>query len=147
MKNSSHRSLGCMLVVFCLFAFSPLDTHTLTIHINGLSPNQGQVIMSVFNSEDTFMKVPLLSKTESVNSQGSATLHIDQLKSGFYAISVFYDEDSDGELKTGLFGIPKELVGFSNNAKGSFGPPSFDKAAFELSESKSINITLGKAKD
>ena len=147
MKISPFYGLGYVLVVFCIFAFSPLDTHTLTININGLSPSHGQVVVTVFNSEDTFMKVPLLSKTKAVNSQGRVTLHIDQLKSGFYAISVFYDEDNDGELKTGFLGIPKELVGFSNNAKGSFGPPSFDKAAFKLSESKSINITLGKAKD
>ncbi|MCW5516694.1 DUF2141 domain-containing protein [Muriicola sp. Z0-33] len=147
MKNNALYGLACKLFVFCTFAFSPIDTHTLTIHIKGLSPNHGQVVVTLFNSEDTFMKVPLLSKTEAVKSQSSVTLSIDQLNSGIYAISVFYDEDKDGELKTGFFGIPKELVGFSNNAKGSFGPPSFEKAAFQLSDSKSISITLGKAKD
>ncbi|MBT8186024.1 MAG: DUF2141 domain-containing protein [Eudoraea sp.] len=147
MKNSTRFSLGCALLIFGSFAFSPVDNHTLTIYIKGLSPNQGQVIATLFNSEDTFMKVPLFSKSEPVNSQGKVTIEIDQLKRGTYAISVFYDEDNDGELKTGFLGIPKELVGFSNNAKGRLGPPSFEKAAFELSESKSITITLGKAKD
>jgi uncharacterized protein (DUF2141 family) len=30
-----------------------------------------------------------------------------------------------------FFGIPQEGYGFSNNARGSMGPPAFDKAAFQ----------------
>ena len=29
-------------------------------------------------------------------------------------------------------GIPKEQFGFSNNARGTFGPPSFESASFTL---------------
>ena len=36
------------------------------------------------------------------------------------------------KLDTNFFGIPKEQFGFSNNAKGRFGPPSFESASFEL---------------
>jgi hypothetical protein len=32
---------------------------------------------------------------------------------------------------TNFFGIPEEGYGFSNNARGSMGPPAFDKAAFQ----------------
>ncbi|MFN7603100.1 MAG: DUF2141 domain-containing protein [Bacteroidota bacterium] len=31
-------------------------------------------------------------------------------------------------------GIPKEGYGFSNNVMGSFGPPSFEKAKFKLTD-------------
>ena len=30
--------------------------------------------------------------------------------------------------------IPKEGYGFSNNAKGTFGPPAFEKTIFEINE-------------
>lgn len=49
---------------------------------------------------------------------------------GTYAISVFHDEDSDGELDTGLFGIPTEGWGTSRNASGTLGPPSWADARF-----------------
>ncbi|MBK7861864.1 MAG: DUF2141 domain-containing protein [Archangiaceae bacterium] len=49
---------------------------------------------------------------------------------GTYAISVFHDEDGDGVLKTNFVGAPKEPLGFSNDARGSFGPPKFDDAKF-----------------
>ena len=55
-------------------------------------------------------------------------------------MSVYYDKDSDGKLNTGLFGIPTELVGFSNQARSLFGPPSFKKASFPISNDHSIDI-------
>lgn len=43
-------------------------------------------------------------------------------------------------------GISKEFVGFSNNVKGLFGPPEFDRMAFKVSSQTYITIMLGKAK-
>ena len=36
-------------------------------------------------------------------------------------------------LDTGFLGIPTEDYGFSNDAKGTFGPASFDDSKFEMS--------------
>jgi uncharacterized protein (DUF2141 family) len=52
---------------------------------------------------------------------------------GTYAVSVFHDENSNGKLDTNLMGIPREGVGASNGARGHFGPPKFDDAAFHFS--------------
>jgi hypothetical protein len=41
-----------------------------------------------------------------------------------------HDENMGDELNTGLFGIPKEGYGTSNNVKGVFGPPTFERAKF-----------------
>ena len=41
-----------------------------------------------------------------------------------------------------MFGIPSEDYGFSNNAKGTFGPPKYDDAKFNLIENKVIKINL-----
>ncbi len=49
---------------------------------------------------------------------------------GTYAISAFHDENGNGELDTGLFGIPSEGWGTSRNARGSMGPPSWADARF-----------------
>jgi uncharacterized protein (DUF2141 family) len=40
--------------------------------------------------------------------------------------------NSNNKLDTYFFGLPKEKYGFSRNAKGFIGPPSFKKAKFTL---------------
>jgi len=47
---------------------------------------------------------------------------------GQYAIKVFHDENANGELDINFLGIPKESYGFSNHARGRFGPPPFAEA-------------------
>ncbi len=54
------------------------------------------------------------------------------LAPGRYAIAAFHDADSDGVLNTNAIGIPTEGYGFSRDASGTFGPPSFDAAALEI---------------
>ena len=41
-----------------------------------------------------------------------------------------------------MFGIPTEDYGFSNDAKGNFGPASFDDSSFELDDNKTIEINV-----
>jgi uncharacterized protein (DUF2141 family) len=50
---------------------------------------------------------------------------------GTYAVACFHDENGNGKLDTGLFGIPKEGVCASNGATGTLGPPSFNDAKFD----------------
>jgi uncharacterized protein (DUF2141 family) len=56
---------------------------------------------------------------------------------------VFHDENSNGKLDTNLLGIPREGVSASNNAKGHFGPPKFDAAAFNFGGGRlDLRITI-----
>jgi uncharacterized protein (DUF2141 family) len=55
---------------------------------------------------------------------------------------LYVDSNKNEKLDTNFFGIPKEQFGFSNNAKGRFGPPSFESASFELDALKEISINL-----
>ena len=89
----------------------------------------------------------MIREIQPINGEGNFTFQVDGLVTGTYSVSVIYDEDSDGEMDTGLFRIPKELVSFSNNAKGTFGPPGFDKTSFELNSDKEMTRQLTKAKD
>ena len=57
------------------------------------------------------------------------TFRFEGLKAGRYAVAMYHDVDGDESLDTNMLGIPREPYGFSNNAVGRFGPPSFDDAA------------------
>lgn len=72
---------------------------------------------------------------------GTATYRF-ELPEGTYAIGLFVDTNDNNKLDRNFFGIPKEQYGFSNDAKGSFGPPSFKKASFTISSDRRLDINL-----
>ena len=64
------------------------------------------------------------------------------LAPGKYAISIIHDENNNDKLDTNFIGIPKEGFGFSNNPRIMFGPPSFEKASFEINQAHVILIEM-----
>ncbi|MBL7981411.1 MAG: DUF2141 domain-containing protein [Flavobacteriales bacterium] len=68
-----------------------------------------------------------------VKAEGSVVrIVLNDVAPGTYAIKAFHDIDRNGKLDTNFMGIPKEPYGFSNDAMGTFGPPSFEQAAFKV---------------
>ncbi len=77
-------------------------------------------------------------------NDGLAFAAFEDVPAGPFAVSVFHDEDSDGELDSVALGIPSEPYGFSADARNTFGPPSFEEAHIDLAagETKQINIRV-----
>ena len=71
----------------------------------------------------------------------SATFHF-ELPEGVYAIGIFVDTNYNNKLDKNLFRIPLEQFGFSNDARGHFGPPSFQDASFIVSDDATLQIRL-----
>jgi len=117
----------------------------LTVQITGFEEVTGFARMEIFNSEDGFPRDTnrsVYSASEPVNSD-PVTFTIESLQPGIYAITVYHDEDGDGELDMSFYGPPSEKVGTSNDARGRMGPPSFEDACFTLaSEPFEMIITL-----
>lgn len=57
------------------------------------------------------------------------------------AIAAYHDANANGLLDRNAIGIPSERYGFSNNARGITGPPTFDEAVIELS-GEQIDISI-----
>lgn len=102
--------------------------------VTGAEPGVGQIKASLFDSSNTYMQQPLRELAEPVDADGQASLDFGTHPPGEYAVVVFFDQNSNGELDTGMFGIPKEKVGFSNNARGRFGPAKWADARFVLAD-------------
>ena len=60
-----------------------------------------------------------------------ARCDFEDIPPGTYALAVIHDENMNGKLDTNWLGIPKEDYGFSNDAKGLFGAPSYPAASFQ----------------
>src|SRR5262249_42174119 len=112
---------------------------------SGLRNEKGKVLCALYSSPDGFPK-----KADNASahvtadiSERHATCRFSGVTPGTYAVSVFHDENSNGKLDTSFMGIPREGVGASNNARGHFGPPKFEAAAFQFTGGRlELKITL-----
>ena len=123
------------------------DEVAIRVTVTGADAGRGQILASLFDSADSYLRQPSLRKDVAVGDDGSAVIEFGRHPRGTYAVSVIYDRDNDGELDTGFFGIPKEKIGFSNNARGVLGPAKWKDVRFEASGDLHIQIALTKAKD
>ena len=115
---------------------------TLELKISNLKSTEGHVYVQLFSDKEEFLKEPYRKMMVDHIEGQTVTFIIDNLPEGNYAISVMHDENMNGDLDTGAFGIPQEGYGFSNNAKGMFGPPSYKESEFNFSEDKTMTIKL-----
>jgi len=68
----------------------------------------------------------------------TCTFSIRDLSPGRYAVRYFHDENLNGKMETNTVGKPTEGYGFSNNVKGKFGQPPFEKWLFEINKDEKI---------
>jgi uncharacterized protein (DUF2141 family) len=74
---------------------------------------------------------------------GTTVVKVENVPPGRYAAQAFHDRNGNGKVDRGLFGIPKEAVGFSNDAPTPMRAPHFEDAAFEHGTSpQRIGFTL-----
>jgi len=104
---------------------------TLNIKISGFENDEGDCWFALDNSKAVYESKDsvFIGKILSIINHG-VHLKIDSLEYGYYAIKVFHDENSNGELDLNFLGIPTENYGYSNNVSAWFGQPDWEKAKF-----------------
>jgi uncharacterized protein (DUF2141 family) len=112
----------------------------IDLKINGLSNNQGKLMIALYNSESSFLNKPYMTSAGVITNKESSVV-FNNIKPGTYAISCYHDQNSNQQLDFNGMGIPKEPTAASNDAKGFFGPPKFKDAKFEI-KSKSKNLII-----
>jgi uncharacterized protein (DUF2141 family) len=106
---------------------------SLQVAVEDLRNTRGHLRLGVFHEPAGFPRErdrALLWK--SLPTDTSPTIFALELPPGRYAIVVLHDENGNKKLDTGLFGIPKEGYGASNNPKPRRRAATFEEAAFEL---------------
>jgi uncharacterized protein (DUF2141 family) len=122
-----------LLILFILFIPTTTDKATLTVEINGLRSDNGTVILRLWEDKDTWLKKEgVISKVKAKVVNGKCVYEFVNEKPGKYALAFVHDENNNGHLDFNFAKIPKEGTGASNNASGTFGPPKFEDAAFNL---------------
>jgi uncharacterized protein (DUF2141 family) len=119
----------------------------LTVTIDNIQSNKGNIRLAVFAEADK-VRFPSGTPTMIINqstgestkgivepaTEGAITFRI-TAPVGVYAISAYHDKNNNKELDKSFFGVPSEPYGFSNDARGIFGPPDYFDAQFDLKDS------------
>jgi len=130
------------LQVYCLAQNSTIQGNMgqLIVQYENLKSSEGNVVLKLYDSHspkypDT--KSAIAIKTVKVKDK-TAEVVLDSLPYEKYAFTTFHDENVNGKMDTNMIHFPTEGYAFSNNLKIMFGPPSFEKASFELKQKKTI---------
>jgi acyl-CoA reductase-like NAD-dependent aldehyde dehydrogenase/uncharacterized protein (DUF2141 family) len=107
----------------------------------------GRIAYLLFNSPHGFPKdkekAVIHRFSNPVGNEKVEEIDVGQVPPGQYAVSIYLDENENGKLDSGIFGIPKEPVGASNNPRSRMGPPRFDDCVFTMtSAAKTLDINL-----
>lgn len=129
-----------LIVLFSLVIYAGDNQKSrLVVKINGLKNDQGNVKVALCNSPENYKDDRSPYKAAIIEIQKNQAIAIfENLPAGSYAIKAFHDENNNDDFDTNFLGIPKEDYGFSNNAKGLFGPPSWNAAKFILNNNEQV---------
>ena len=123
----------CLVLILAASTIANAETGNLLIQVSGLSHNRGQVIANLFREHSDVMNIKTVyRRANTIINENMAAVVFSDLEFGVYAVSIFHDENGNGELDHNMFKFPMEPLGFSNNFRfGLFtGLPSFEKLKF-----------------
>ena len=123
---------------------SPVAAAELAVEVQGVRSDTGHLFVAVQTprAADEFPYAKeLFAGTHQHAREGAMRFAFRNLPPGRYAVSVFHDENGNGEIDLGAAGIPTEGYGFANNPPSQSGPPSFEEAAVTIGDA-SAKVTI-----
>jgi uncharacterized protein (DUF2141 family) len=107
---------------------------TLVVTIQGFRSVAGHARVAVFNRGAGFPddESAAYRKVVADITDGGVEVRFDDLPLADYVVSMYHDENDDGKLNKGLFGVPKEGYGVSNNVTHAMRAPRFEEARFRF---------------
>lgn len=131
-----------LLLPALLASATALADNRLTIELTGIQHDRGELSVGLYQDPKTFRKEPQAFQVHKLPATpGTATLTLENLPAGRYAIMAYHDEDGNGGLNRRFGMFPTEGYALSSNPR-VMGPPSFEDSAFEVVEGDTNRVTL-----
>lgn len=132
------KQLGITLLFSLIFSFSfAQDRGDLTIHFNIEEPS-GTLMIQLRDSTGEKIEnrmVPVRSTSAQTTFQ---RLNVGEK----YIVAVFQDLNGNEKMDHHFYGPPKEPYGFSNDARGTMGPPDLEDQWIVISGNMRIDIKV-----
>jgi len=129
------------LVSLAMAVALPIQAATITADIGNVRNARGQVHVEVC-PEGRFLKEDCPYTADTPARTGVTAIIIRNVPPGLYAVQAYHDENDNRRVDRALFGIPREGVGFSNDARITFGPPKWKDAVFSVAGETHIHLNL-----
>ena len=121
----------CFAAMAGMLGLAPAGAAELSVEVYGAASAKGGINVALFDAAVDFPgKHAVGIVIPAAVNPGIAVFH--DVKPGTYAVAVFHDENGNGVLDKNILGIPLEKYGFSRDASGTIGPPTFAAAAFTV---------------
>lgn len=125
------RPIAIAIALSCAATAAYAEGARLTVACDNLQP-KGAILAALYSNADDYASNAnaRFARVEVTGTQ--ATLTFEDLPEGEYALKMFHDQNSDGQMNANPFGMPTEPFAFSNNAVGNMGPAQWDAAHFAV---------------
>ena len=143
-KTIIMKKLILTIVAICSLQFANAQESSniiLKVNIDGITEFKGSLIISLFNSEETYLNKPLERKIIDLEGSNLNEFIFRNLIKGEYAITAIHDKNKNGKLDMGMMG-PTEGLGYSNNARGMFGPADYEDVKMIVNENMITSISI-----
>lgn len=126
------------------FAQAPAKTFTLTIQVENVNKDDGNIGVLVFNSPRGWPENRFVALKDIVvpAHPGTVVVTVPGLAAGEYAVAIAHDVNKNHKVDKNFLGMPKEQWGMSNNPHARIKAPSFDTAKFTLGADKEIHVRM-----
>ena len=148
MQPATKATLASILATAAAVFPTPSDAADLEVTLRGVHSTDGRALVAVhrqvpgagFPSDDG-----IVASEARPAVTGDIRFVFRSLPAGDYAVAAFHDADGDGQLDANFAGLPTEGFGFSNDARGFMGPPTFNAAKISVGpdeESTRVIVTV-----
>ena len=103
---------------------------TVTVRVTDVESGEGQVYVGL--CDRGFEEALCIDGAFKPARPGTMVFTFENVTPGTYAIAAYHDVNGNGRMDTGMFSLPVEPYGFSNDV-GRIAPPNFLNATFAVS--------------
>ena len=132
--------IALLFTIFLSVTALCAQSHRLTLDVVGMKEKKGNLLISVYDSAEDYLKKPV--KTLTTPADALTKRVVLELETGTYAVVIYQDLNSNGKVDRNFFRLPTEPCGFSRDARPKMGPPRYKPASFSLNEDTEIRIKI-----
>ena len=142
--NKANKMKTLFFALLMIIAGSTItiaqESYKLSVTVSEIQNITGNILLMVCN-EENFMKGSVKIGMTKVEGE-KATIEIDELPAGEYAIMLFQDENGNYQPDKDERGVPTESFGFSGDVASLMQAPTFDQCKFTVNGDSSITVKL-----
>jgi uncharacterized protein (DUF2141 family) len=134
------RFLAALPLLMLVTANDAAGSGEVTVMVTNVRNNAGVVHVDLCHEAEFLKDCKLSAEAKSVPV--TTTVKIANVPPGNYAIQATHDENNNKKVDMGFLGIPKEGVGFSNDAPIGFSAPKWKAAVFPVAGNTTVTLKL-----